>query len=55
MSGMGGNKVYVVPGMRLVSVITSENFHRADAHELSDLLFAEHILRAAGSRTEASE
>ncbi len=46
MSGTGRNKVYIVPGLRL-AVITSENFRRSDAHELSDRLFAEYIRRAA--------
>lgn len=55
MSGTGGNKVYVVPGPRLVAVITSENFRRSDAHELSDRLFAEYILRAAETPAEASD
>lgn len=46
MSGSGGNKVYVVPGLGLVAVITSENFGRRDAHELSERLLVEHILGA---------
>lgn len=44
MSGTGGNKVYVIPQLELVTVITSENFGRGDAHQLSDRLLSEHIL-----------
>lgn len=44
MSGTGGNKVYVVPKLGLVAVITTENFRRQDAHELSDKLMLEYIL-----------
>lgn len=44
MSGTGGNKVYVVPQLELVTVITSENFGRSDAHQLSYRLLSEHIL-----------
>jgi CubicO group peptidase (beta-lactamase class C family) len=46
MSGAGGNKVHVLPGLGLVAVVTSENFGRRDAHELSDRLFVEHLLAA---------
>lgn len=44
MSGTGGNKVYVLPDIRLVAVVTSENFGRRDAHELSDRLMLEYVL-----------
>lgn len=44
MSGTGGNKVYVVPKLELVAVITTENFRRQDAHDLSDRLMLEYIL-----------
>ena len=44
MSGMGGNRVHVVPALDLVAVITSTNFGRADAHELSDRLLVEQLL-----------
>jgi hypothetical protein len=33
-----------VPDLDLVAVITSENFGRQDAHELSDALMLEHVL-----------
>lgn len=44
MTGSGGNKVFVVPDLDLVAVITSENFGRADAHALSEQLMSEYIL-----------
>lgn len=44
MSGMGGNKVYVVPGPELVTVVSSENFRVKNAHELSERILIEYIL-----------
>lgn len=44
MTGMGGNRVHVFPGLGLVAVITSENFRRRDAHALSDRLLVEQVL-----------
>lgn len=44
MSGSGGNKAFAVPDLDLVAVISSENFGRRDAHELSDGLMLEHVL-----------
>lgn len=44
MSGMGGNKVYVVPELELVTVISSENFRVKNAHELSERVLKEYIL-----------
>ncbi len=44
MTGMGGNRVHVVPTLELVAVITTTNFGRADAHELSDRLLVEQVL-----------
>jgi CubicO group peptidase (beta-lactamase class C family) len=44
MTGTGGNRVHVVPELDLVAVITSHNFRRQDAHELSDRLLVEQIL-----------
>jgi CubicO group peptidase (beta-lactamase class C family) len=46
MSGTGGNKVYAVPKLGLAAVVTTENFRRQDAHDLSDRLMLEHILRS---------
>ena len=46
MSGMGGNRVHVFPTLDVVAVITSANFGRSDAHELSDRLLVEQILPA---------
>lgn len=44
MTGSGGNKVFVVPDLRLAAVITSENFGRGDAHQMSERLMSEYIL-----------
>ncbi len=44
MSGSGGNKVFVLPELGLVAVITSENFGRGDAHQLSERLMSEYVL-----------
>jgi CubicO group peptidase (beta-lactamase class C family) len=44
MTGMGGNRVHVFPGQELVAVITTTNFGRRDAHDLSDRLVVEQIL-----------
>ena len=44
MTGMGGNRVHVFPGRKLVAVITSTNFGRPDAHALSDRLLEAEIL-----------
>jgi CubicO group peptidase (beta-lactamase class C family) len=44
MTGMGGNRVHVFPSLDLVAVITSANFGRRDAHQLSDLLLVEELL-----------
>lgn len=44
MTGSGGNKVFVLPELSLVAVITSENFGRGDAHQLSEQLMSEYIL-----------
>ena len=44
MTGMGDNRVHVFPGRELVAVITTTNFGRRDAHDLSDRLVVEQIL-----------
>jgi CubicO group peptidase (beta-lactamase class C family) len=41
MSGMGGNRVHVVPDLEAVVLITTTNFGRRDAHELSDRLLTQ--------------
>jgi CubicO group peptidase (beta-lactamase class C family) len=48
MSGFGGNRVHVFPGLELVAVITSANFDRRDAHAVSDRLLVERILHGRG-------
>lgn len=44
MTGTGGNRLHVVPAVDLVAVITTTNFQRRDAHELSDRLLVERVL-----------
>jgi CubicO group peptidase (beta-lactamase class C family) len=38
MSGMGGNRVHVIPELGLVIVVTSQNFGLREAHQISDSL-----------------
>ncbi len=47
MAGAGGNLVVVAPTLDLVAVLTSENFGRRDAHELTHRLLTEYVLEAA--------
>ena len=44
MNGAGGNKVVVLPGLEAVVVITSTNFGRRDAHQLSEKLLTDFII-----------
>jgi len=44
MTGMGGNRVHLFPELDTVAVITTTNFGRRDAHELSNRLLVEHLL-----------
>jgi CubicO group peptidase (beta-lactamase class C family) len=53
MTGAGGNRVHLLPELDAVAVITSENFRRPDAHQLSDALLAEHVIPAVSSATRA--
>ena len=46
MAGAGGNRVAVLPGLDLVAVVTSENFGRDDAHDVTEQLIVEHVLPA---------
>lgn len=46
MTGAGGNRVHVFPESERVVVITTTNFRRRDAHDLSDRLLREQILAA---------
>lgn len=46
MSGMGGNKVYIMPEQDMVVVITSENFRERDMHLLSESVLTDYILKA---------
>ena len=44
MAGAGGNRVAVFPDLDLVVVVTSENFGRSDAHDVTRRLLVEHVL-----------
>jgi len=46
MNGTGGNKVIVVPDLKLVTVITTTNFRRRDAHALSEKLLTDYVFKA---------
>ncbi len=46
MNGSGGNKVVIVPALRAVVVVTTENFGVRNPHGLSDSLIAQHALAA---------
>jgi CubicO group peptidase (beta-lactamase class C family) len=46
MSGTGGNKVAIAPGLDAVVVVTTENFNVRNPHGISDKLIAEHALAA---------
>ena len=46
MSGNGGNKVVLVPGQRLVAVITSTNYSARGMHGQTDRLLADDVLDA---------
>ena len=45
MTGSGGNKVIVLKELGVTAVITSANFGRADAHQLTDKLISDYILK----------
>jgi CubicO group peptidase (beta-lactamase class C family) len=46
MSGNGGNKVIVVPSLKLVSVITATNYNQPGMHEQTTDMFERYILPA---------
>ena len=46
MAGAGGSRVAVFPEHGLVVVVTSENFGRSDAHDLTERLITDHVLVA---------
>lgn len=52
MSGMGGNRVSVFPESGLVVVITSTNFRVREAHQLTERLLTDYILRAVTAARE---
>jgi len=50
MSGMGGNKVYVLPEQRAVVVITTTNYRVRGAHPLSERILTDYVLPALPDR-----
>ena len=46
MSGNGGNKVAVFPGLDMAVVLTSTNFNTKGMHEQTEKLLTDYILRA---------
>ena len=46
MSGMGGNKVAIIPDLDAVVVVTTENFNVRNPHGLADTLITDHVLAA---------
>ena len=44
MSGTGGNKVFVLPGLNMVVVITTVNYRERDAHPLSERILTDYVL-----------
>lgn len=47
MSGNGGNKVFVLPSLDMVAVVTTTNYGVREAHALSEKLLADYIIAAA--------
>ena len=48
MSGNGGNKVMVFPGLDMSVVLTSTNFNTKGMHQQTEKLLTDYILRAVG-------
>lgn len=51
MTGTGGNRVHLLPELDSVVVVTTTNFRRPDAHQLSDMLLADRVIPAVSSAT----
>ncbi len=49
MAGAGGNRMIVVPDLGMVAVVTSENFNRHDAQQITDDLIDQKIVPLAES------
>jgi len=47
MSGNGGNKIAVFPGLDMCVVITSTNYNTRGMHEQTERLLTDYILQAA--------
>jgi len=50
MSGNGGNKVAIVPGLDLVAVLTSTNYGTKGMHNQTNRLLGDYIVAAAATR-----
>jgi len=48
MSGNGGNKVLVFPGLDMAVVVTNTNFNTRGMHEQTEKLLTYHILATVG-------
>jgi len=49
MNGSGGNRVVVLPGLKMVVVITTTNFDVRNPHGISEKLLTDYILAAVES------
>jgi CubicO group peptidase (beta-lactamase class C family) len=47
MAGAGGNRVAVFPELGIVAVVTSANFGKPDAHEVTERLLVRHVVNRA--------
>ena len=54
MSGNGGNYVFVVPELRLVTVLTSHAYNQRYAHPQSQKIFTDYVLSAAAAAGPAA-
>src|SRR5215212_7903814 len=55
MSGMGGNRVAVLPELDAVAVVTSENFRVRDAHDRTHRLLADDLLPVAAEARDGGK
>ncbi|MEM7688354.1 MAG: serine hydrolase [Pseudomonadota bacterium] len=44
MNGTGGNRVAVLPDLDATVIITTTNFRRGDAHQLTDAILSDHVV-----------
>jgi len=55
MSGMGGNRVAVLPELDAVAVVTSENFRVPDAHDRTHRLLVDELLPIAAEHRDRGQ